>query len=49
MDNLRGLQGIRRRGRVLNEWRRELSGVTKRVDEIIGGLVKWREWRMIGC
>ena len=35
MDNLRGLLGIRKMDRILNEWIRELYRVMKGVDEKI--------------
>ena len=42
MDNHRGLLGIRRRNRMPNAWKRELSrvmkGVDKRIDE---GVLQW--------
>ena len=42
MENLRGLQGIRRMDRVLNERIRELWGVTKGVRERIDeGVLRW--------
>ena len=39
MDNLRGLLGIRRMDRFMNAWIRDLSGVTKGVDERIDGVL----------
>ena len=41
MDYLRGLLGIRRMDRVLNERIREFCGVTKGVDERIYESVLW--------
>ena len=42
MDNLRGLQGIRKMDRVPNEWIRELCGVMKCLDERIDeGVLRW--------
>ena len=52
MDNLRGLLGIRKIGRVLNARTRELSGMTKvvykRIDE---GVLQWfgNVERMVSC
>ena len=42
MDNLRGLLGIWRMDRVLNEQIRELCRVTKGIDERIDEGVLWR-------
>ena len=42
MDNLRGLLGIRRMGRIPNARIRELFRVTKGVDERIDeGVLRW--------
>ena len=42
MENVRGLLGIRRRGRVPNERIRELCGVKKGLDERIDeGVLRW--------
>ena len=41
MDNLRGLQGIRRMDRVPNVWIREWCGVMKGVDERIDEGFLW--------
>ena len=42
MDNLRGLQGIRRMDRVPNARIRELCGVKKSLDERIDeGILRW--------
>ena len=48
MDNLRGLLGFRRMGRVLNAWIKELCRVRKGVDgRIDEGVLRWRGWREI--
>ena len=42
MDNLRGLQGIRRMDRIPNAWIRELCGVKKGLGERIDeGVLQW--------
>ena len=42
MDNLRGMLGIRRMGRVLNARIKELCGVRKGLDERIDeGVLQW--------
>ena len=42
MDNLKGFLGIRRKDRVPNARIRELCGVRKGLDEIIGeGVLRW--------
>ena len=42
IDNLKGLQGIRRMDRVPNAWIRELCGVRKGLDERIDeGVLRW--------
>ena len=49
MDNLRGLLGIRRMGRLLNAQIRELCRVTKGLMKVFsGGSAMGRKWRMIG-
>ena len=48
MDSLRCLLGIRRIDRVPNARIRQLSGLTKEVDEIFDDLSKLKEWGMIG-
>ena len=53
MDNLRSVLGNRRMDRVPNTRKRELSKVTKGVNERIDESVfwwfgMWRGWRMIG-
>ena len=44
MDNLRGLQGIRRMNKVPNGRMRQLWGVTKDVDEKIDGVLRWFDY-----
>ena len=45
MENLRGLLGIRRMGKVLNAWITKLGVMKGLMKAVFDGLAMWREWQ----